>query len=113
MRRREKRKKILAGFMAAAMILSAVPANVMAAKTDKQAVEKAAENDLRLWYTKPASEGTNILSGGDFGTTEEDNTWQQQTLPIGNSLMGANVYGEVSEERLTFNQEDIMEWRSK
>lgn len=97
-------KRILAGTFALALTATSVPFSTQAAKSEKK--EKA-ENDLRLWYTQPASKGKNILSAGSFGTTEEDNTWQQQTLPIGNSFMGANVYGEIDKERLTFNQKTL------
>ena len=58
----------------------------------KQKETPKKESGLRLWYDEPASKGKNILNGGSFGTTEEDNTWQQHTLPIGNSFMGATVY---------------------
>ena len=60
--------------------------------------ENAEQNDLRLWYTKPSSQG---------GVSGEDNVWQQYTLPIGNGDMGANVYGEISSERLTFNEKTL------
>ncbi len=60
--------------------------------------ENAEQNDLRLWYTKPSSQG---------GVSGEDNVWQQYTLPIGNGDMGANVYGEISNERLTFNEKTL------
>lgn len=60
--------------------------------------ESAEQNDLRLWYTKPSSQG---------GVSGEDNVWQQYTLPIGNGDMGANVYGEISNERLTFNEKTL------
>ena len=60
--------------------------------------ENAKQNDLRLWYTKPSSQG---------GVSGEDNVWQQYTLPIGNGDMGANVYGEISNERLTFNEKTL------
>lgn len=63
--------------------------------------------DLSIWFDKPASMGELILEGGRFGTTTEDNKWQQFTLPIGNSRMGANVYGEIEKERLTFNHKTM------
>lgn len=96
-------KKVLAGMCAVALTTSSVPLSVQAE------TEIAAKNNsnLRLWYDEPASKGKNILNGGNFGTTEEDNTWQQQTLPIGNSFMGANIYGEIGKERLTFNQKTL------
>lgn len=73
----------------------------------KAAVEGSRSDNLRLWYDKPASLGQTILSGGAFDTTAEDNQWQQFTLPIGNSFMGANVYGEISREHLTFNHKTL------
>lgn len=69
--------------------------------------QEANEQSLRLWYTKPASQGDLILSAGAFGTTKENNIWQQQTLPIGNGRMGANVYGEIASEHLTFNEKTL------
>ena len=33
--------------------------------------------------------------------------WQKRTLPIGNGDMGANVYGEVQTEHLTFNEKTL------
>lgn len=72
------------------------------------ASEKTQETkELRLWYDKPVSEGRLILSAGSFNTSEEENRWQQLSLPIGNSYMGANIYGEVEEEHLTFNQKTL------
>ena len=35
------------------------------------------------------------------------NRWQQHTLPIGNGDMGANVYGEIASEHLTFNEKTL------
>lgn len=96
-------KKAFAGLCTVAIAVSSVPVSVQA----EQRKTLRSESDLRLWYDEPASKGKNILNGGSFGTTAEDNTWQQQTLPIGNSFMGANVYGEVGQERLTFNQKTL------
>ena len=71
------------------------------------ATESNQDTSLKLWYDEPASQGQNVPSSDGFGTTEEDNRWQQQTLPIGNSFMGANVYGEINNEKLTFNQKTL------
>ena len=57
------------------------------------------ENDFRLWYTKPASKGAANLT--------EDNMWQEYTLPIGNGDIGGNVYGEIINERITFNEKTL------
>ena len=101
--KRKNLKKILAGLCAITLTATSIP---FSAQAEVKETPKS-ESHLRLWYDKPASKGKNILSPGGFGTTTEDNTWQQQTLPIGNSFMGANVYGEIGQERLTFNQKTL------
>lgn len=102
------KKKILAIVLSAAMLLStggiggnmdvlaAGKDGASAGETSYAAGEKG--NPLRLWYTKPSSQ-----SAGNG----EDDTWQQSTLPIGNGDMGANIYGEIVNERLTFNEKTL------
>src|SRR5439155_12870881 len=54
-----------------------------------------ADSDLRLWYTKPAAA-----------------KWEdQEALPIGNSYMGAEIFGGVSDERIQFNEDTL--WNGK
>ena len=91
----------MAGAFAAVMATSGISfpqANV-------HAEEKG--NELRLWYDEPTSQGTNILGAGSGYDTDEKNRWQQHTLPIGNGDMGANVYGEIASEHLTFNEKTL------
>ena len=96
-------KKIAAGIVAAAVALSAIPATAIPVRA-----EEAEGNSLRLWYDEPASQGQNILSAGSgYNDYDGSNTWQQQTLPIGNGDMGANVYGEIVSEHLTFNEKTL------
>lgn len=108
-----KLKKMIAGILSTCMVATSlvVPGdvlNVQAAESKAETKAAGQENPLRLWYNKPASQGT-LIPGreGGFGTTAEDNRWQQLTLPIGNSYMGANVYGEIGKEHLTFNQKTL------
>lgn len=54
-------------------------------------------NPLRLRYDEAAS------AAGDAA----GDVWQKRTLPIGNGDMGANVYGEVQTEHLTFNEKTL------
>lgn len=54
-------------------------------------------NPLRLWYDEPASRGG----------AHADKVWEERTLPIGNGDMGANIYGEIAEEHLTFNEKTL------
>lgn len=108
-----KLKKMIAGILSTCMVATSlvVPGdvlNVQAAESKAETKAAGQENPLRLWYNKPASQGTLIPGrGGGFGTTAEDDRWQQLTLPIGNSYMGANVYGEIGKEHLTFNQKTL------
>ena len=62
----------------------------------------AAENrqDLQIWFDEPVSKGPLPGSEGGFGTTMEDNRWQQLSLPIGNGSIGANVYGEIARDNI-------------
>ena len=42
-----------------------------------------------------------------LGTPARD--WESETMPIGNGSIGANIYGGISEERITFNEKSL--WR--
>ena len=99
--KRKHLKRVVAGAFAAVMATSGISfpqANV-------HAEEKG--NELRIWYDEPTSKGTNILGAGSGYDTDEKNRWQQHTLPIGNGDMGANVYGEIVSEHLTFNEKTL------
>ena len=96
-------KKITAVLIAAVMVLALFPVSVIPIRA-----QAAEDGSLKLWYDEPASQGTNILSAGaNYSDSDGSNTWQQQTLPIGNGDMGANVYGEIVSEHLTFNEKTL------
>ena len=96
-------KKIVAGILAVAMIAALGPTGAVTVRA-----EAASGNPLRLWYDEPASRGQNIIGAGSgYSDWDGSNTWQQQTLPIGNGDMGANVYGEIVNEHLTFNEKTL------
>ena len=101
--------KMFSAVLSAAMLVTSIPTALLAEPegTAGAGEEAQEENLLKLWYDEPASQGVNILGAGAYGTTAEENNWQQHTLPIGNSFMGANVYGEITNERLTFNQKTL------
>lgn len=87
--------------LAAALVAGTVPVTAFeshAAPDEGQEIKDSGKNVLRLWYTEPSSQG---------GKTGEDDVWQEYTLPIGNGDMGANVYGEVGKERMTFNEKTL------
>lgn len=79
------RKQLIALVSAGAVLFSSIPA--MAAGESNTA--------MLLWYDEPATS----LNSYD--------TWQQATLPIGNGILGANIYGELSKEHLTINEETL------
>lgn len=51
------------------------------------------KKDLRLWYTSPAED------------TYEG--WEQWSLPIGNSSIGASVFGGITAERIQLNEKSL------
>ena len=50
---------------------------------------KSLSADLALWYQQPAT------------------NWMAQALPIGNSQMGAMIFGGIRQEHLQFNEESL------
>ncbi|OHT13067.1 hypothetical protein TRFO_03496 [Tritrichomonas foetus] len=60
-------------------------------------------NDLRMWYDKPSPDIP--MKPPQKGYPNE--VWEQNTLPIGNGFIGANIYGEIACERLSFNEETL------
>lgn len=106
--------KAVSVVMSAAMCITAVPGNISAGIQNTIETtgtgEDQQENLLKIWFDEPVSEGTvrpGMADSQGFNTTTEDNIWQQLTLPIGNSRMGATVYGELAQERLAFNQKTL------
>ena len=98
-RKLQKRKQVLSIALAAALTAGAVPmAAFQSNAASGEGSQGAGGNALRLWYTEPSSQG---------GKTGEDDIWQEYTLPIGNGDIGANVYGEIEKERLTFNEKTL------
>ena len=94
---RKKGKRILATVLSTIMVTSLC--QTAFAEGNSYENYKTDENDLKLWYTKPASKGAENLT--------EDNMWQEYTLPIGNGDIGGNVYGEIINERITFNEKTL------
>ena len=103
-------KKIAVAALSATLAISMLSLGVATKKVDANVDLPSSEvvNDaLEIWFDEPVSQGNPFGSAGSFSPTEEDNRWQQLSLPIGNSYMGANVFGEIATERLTFNQKSL------
>ena len=60
---------------------------------------RAKEQAMRLCYDEPAS----CTDTAVHGATK----WAAASLPIGNGVLGANVFGETGEELLTINEETL------
>ena len=92
-------KRILSAVLAVAvsgtMLLPALTVDAAAAATD------GGENrtSMKLWYDEPAKSTYTSVGGAS--------KWEAASLPIGNGVLGANVFGEVGEELLTINEETL------
>lgn len=101
------KKKFLSVLLSVSMLMTMGGVSTLAATGTSAREDAVAEgNPLRIWYDKPTSGGTTILSAGN-GISATENVWQQLTLPIGNGDMGANIYGEIESEHLTFNEKTL------
>ncbi|MGN1045524.1 MAG: glycosyl hydrolase family 95 catalytic domain-containing protein [Candidatus Cryptobacteroides sp.] len=77
---------------------------------------QAQDPDRRVWFDKPCtstektawSGARNLVSAGD-DIQNPDLEWENFSLPVGNGNIGANVFGSVATERITFNEKTL--WR--
>ncbi|MGN0188529.1 MAG: glycoside hydrolase N-terminal domain-containing protein, partial [Candidatus Cryptobacteroides sp.] len=77
---------------------------------------QAQNPDRRVWFDKPCtstdatawSGARNLDRAGD-SAVNTDYEWENCSLPVGNGSLGANVFGSISTERITFNEKTL--WR--
>lgn len=99
-------KRVLSGAMAAMLVASGV--NFVNSGVVQAAGIQPEQDPMKIRFDEPLSKGKLTGSSGNFtGSGSDTDWWQQLSLPIGNSYMGANVYGEVEKEHLTFNQKTL------
>lgn len=60
-----------------------------------------------LWYEQPATQTPGGSVGAGANISGVHNQWQRTTLPIGNGKVGGTVWGEIAEEKITFNEETL------
>ncbi len=64
-----------------------------------------------IWFETPTSstQGAAIWNTNDFSTssTNPDQIWEQQSLPIGNGSFGGNILGSVKRERIVLNEKTL------
>ena len=86
-------------------VSSSLMTPVIAMDADSE-VQAAALPKNEIFFDEPVSQGSTPGAAG-AGADGEANRWQQLSLPIGNSYMGANFYGETDQERLTLNDKTL------
>ena len=100
MHRARRALKGTLAFVLAVALMAPNPGIAWAVANDGANTHKTQDevtSPLKLWYRESAS----AHAGGT------NDIWQKRTLPIGNGDMGANVYGEVATEHLTFNEKTL------
>ncbi|PWL98571.1 MAG: hypothetical protein DBY04_03690 [Clostridiales bacterium] len=61
--------------------------------------------EMRLWYTMPAP----TVNDGDFARQNDSPLagWEKWSLPLGNSYMGASVFGRTGTERIQITENSL------
>lgn len=67
------------------------------AETINKQEEHESDNNLRLWYTSPAS----------IELKDNNRSWEYETLPIGNGYMGNLIFGGISKDRIHINEKTM------
>lgn len=83
-------KKLLAGVCMTSLALTAVPSMGISVNAVQAAENEA---DLTLWYNSPAADSYD--------------GWEKWSLPLGNSGIGASVFGGISRERIQLNEKSL------
>lgn len=69
---------------------------------------KKSDFPLRLWYTSEAPKINEHSGYREFNAAgNEDDGWQQYSLPIGNGYFGANVFGRTDLERIQISEKTL------
>ena len=98
-------RRTLACLLACVMLLGCLELPAFAAGAGSGG---ASSPELKLWYDEPSSQtGTPGAQGSGVSPGDDNDVWQQDTLPIGNGDLGANIYGEIATERVTLNEKTL------
>jgi alpha-L-fucosidase 2 len=75
----------------------------------------AQQTPMNVFFDTPIASGKKPAWGNNPGAATGsghgnlDPEWEQKTLPIGNGSIGANIFGSVATEHITFNEKSL--WR--
>ncbi len=86
-------KKTAAVILSAAMAVSMVPAHLSFASETSDSNVSAKESTLELWY--------------DDAAADSYDGWMKSSLPLGNSAIGATVFGGVDRERIQLTEKSL------
>ena len=94
----KKRKlwKAISAALSAVLLATSVPSAAFAAvpaKTADVQTKAADENELKLWYDEKAPDSYD--------------GWEKWSLPLGNSGIGASVFGGITQERIQLNEKSL------
>ena len=94
----KKRKlwKAMSAALSAVLLATSVPSAAFAAVPAKAAdvqTKAADENELKLWYDEKAPDSYD--------------GWEKWSLPLGNSGIGASVFGGITQERIQLNEKSL------
>ncbi len=93
--KKKKLRKVMSVALSAAMLATAVPTGIFAAAPEVQTAQKKAadKNELKLWYDEKAPDSYD--------------GWEKWSLPLGNSGIGASVFGGITQERIQLNEKSL------
>ena len=93
--KKKKLWKAMSVALSAAMLATSVPTGVFAAAPEVQTAQKKAadKNELKLWYDEKAPDSYD--------------GWEKWSLPLGNSGIGASVFGGITQERIQLNEKSL------
>ena len=84
-----KGKRLAAGILAGGLLFSGLEPAGGTVFADGGTAASSAEKQLKLWYDEPAS------------------SWEKEALPLGNSYMGAMVFGKTDTERIQISEKSL------
>lgn len=103
-----KGKKIIIGCIAGVLLVALIIGIVIGSLLiyyNSDDIVMGEEANMMMRYNKSAMKMG--LYQKNTRASKENDIWQQNTLPIGNGMLGGSIYGEVFNERIIFNEKTL------
>ncbi len=93
-----------------------IPIRTYAAKSDAGKIIEADNTPLRLYYDEEASHGvaqgydevhTYFGSSSDLIAKHPNDDWERWSIPLGNGIFGANIFGRTETERIQITDKTL------